>query len=45
MHEEGTYYVLEVPPGTATFTVDYLVDGEVVPVPVGESAEHVVPAD
>ena len=35
VHEDGTYYVLEVPPGTATFTVDYLVDGEVVPVPAG----------
>lgn len=42
-HEGGTYYVLEVPPGTATFTVDYLVDGAVVPAPAGESAHHVVP--
>ena len=44
-HEEGTYYVLEVPPGTATFTVDYLIDGEVVPAPAGESAEHTVPSN
>ncbi|HET7196056.1 MAG TPA: hypothetical protein VFI99_13815 [Nocardioides sp.] len=39
-HEGGTYYVLEVPPGTARFTVDYLVNGQVLnPLP-GESAEH-----
>jgi len=44
-HEGGTYYVLEVPPGTATFTVEYLVDGEVVPSPAGESVEHVMPSD
>lgn len=44
-HEGGTYYVLEVPPGTSTFRVDYLVDGEVVPAPAGESADHVVPHD
>ncbi|WP_182526458.1 hypothetical protein [Nocardioides dongkuii] len=42
-HEGGTYYVLEVPPGTAAFTVDYLVDGRVLVPPVGERAEHVVP--
>jgi len=42
-HEGGTYYVLEVPPGTATFTVDYLVAGEVVEPPSGDGAEHVVP--
>jgi hypothetical protein len=44
-HEGGTYYVLEVPPGTATFTVDYLVDGQVVIPPKGDVAEHVVPGD
>ena len=44
-HEGGTYYVLEVPPGTATFTVEYLVDGEVVEPPSGDGAEHVVPGD
>ena len=41
-HERGRYYVLEVPPGTAAFTVDYLVDGEVVAPPAGDGAEHVV---
>ena len=44
-HEGGTYYVLEVPPDTATFTVDYLVDGKVVAPPSGASAEHDVPTD
>lgn len=44
-HEGGVYYVLEVPPGTATFTVDYLVDGEVLEPPSGDRAEHVVPTD
>lgn len=44
-HEGGTYYVLEVPPGTTIFTVDYLVDGVVVEAPAGERAEHVVPSD
>lgn len=44
-HEGGRYYVLEVPPGTATFTVDYLVADEVVVPPSGDSAEHVGPAD
>lgn len=39
-HEGDGYFVLEVPPGTVTFTVDYVVDGEVVPPPVGETAEH-----
>ena len=42
-HEGGTYYVLEVPPGTTTFSVDYLVDGEVLEPLPGESAEHSLP--
>jgi hypothetical protein len=42
-HEGGTYYVLEVPAGTATFTIEYLVDGQVVAPPPGEHAEHVLP--
>lgn len=42
-HEGGTYYLLEVPSGTATFTLDYLVEGEAVPPPAGEAREHVVP--
>jgi len=45
VHEGGTYYVLEVPPGTTTFTVDYLVEGDLVPVPDGESALHTLPED
>ena len=40
VHEGGTYVVVEVPDGTDTFTVDYVVDGEVVAPPVGETAEH-----
>lgn len=40
VHEGGTYFVLEIPPGTATFTVDYLTDGEVVAPPAGETAQH-----
>jgi hypothetical protein len=44
-HEGGAYFVLEVPPGTATFTVDYLVDGKVLVPPSGDGAEHVVPID
>jgi hypothetical protein len=39
-HEGGTYFVLEVPPDTDTFTVDYLVDGEVVAPLAGETAQH-----
>jgi hypothetical protein len=39
-HEGGTYFVLEVPPGTGTFTVDYVIDGEVVAPPAGETAQH-----
>ncbi|HEX6148570.1 hypothetical protein [Nocardioides sp.] len=42
-HEGDTYYLLEVPPGTAVFTVDYLVDGRPVPPPADERREHVVP--
>lgn len=42
-HEGATYYVLEVPPGTAGFRVDYLIGGELVEPPDGESADHVVP--
>lgn len=44
-HEGGTYFVLEVPPGAATFTVTYLVDGEVVDPPSGEDAEHTMPGN
>lgn len=44
-HEGGTFYVLEIPPGTTTFTVDYLVNGELVEPPGGESAAHTVPTD
>ncbi|CAA9359344.1 MAG: hypothetical protein AVDCRST_MAG72-2112 [uncultured Nocardioidaceae bacterium] len=39
-HEGGTFFALEVPPGTAMFTVAYVVDGEVVTPPAGETAEH-----
>jgi hypothetical protein len=39
-HEGGTYYAVEVPSGTATFVIDYLVDGEVVVPPAGETAQH-----
>jgi hypothetical protein len=42
-HEGGTYYVLEVPPGTGTFTVDYMVNGEVLKPLPGEHAEHTLP--
>ena len=42
-HEGGTYFLLEVPPDTATFTLEYLVDGQVLVPPSGESIEHVVP--
>lgn len=44
-HEGGRYYLLEVPPGTTTFTVEYLVDGQVLVPPSGERAEHVLPDD
>jgi hypothetical protein len=44
-HEGASYYTLEVPPGTVTFAVEYLVDGQVVPPPSGERAEHVLPDD
>lgn len=39
-HEGGTYFAVEVPPDTATFTVDYLADGQVVAPPAGETAQH-----
>lgn len=42
-HEGGSYYVLEVPPGTDTWTIDYLVDGQVVAPPPGDAQEHVFP--
>ena len=42
-HERGRYYVLEVPSGTTTFFVDYLVDGQVVPPPAGDDRQHAVP--
>ena len=43
-HEGDAYYVLEVPPGTDTFTLEYVDDGQVVEPPSGEHVEHVVPA-
>ena len=42
-HDGASYYVLEVPASTTTFTVEYLVDGQVLAPPAGESAEHVLP--
>jgi hypothetical protein len=45
VHGGVTYYVLEVPPGTTTFTIDYLVDGKVVNPPNGDDAQHTVPTD
>jgi hypothetical protein len=42
-HEGRTYYVLEVPPDTSTFTIEYLVDGEVLEPLPGEHAVHTVP--
>ncbi|WP_109505292.1 hypothetical protein [Nocardioides speluncae] len=42
-HEGGEYYVLEVPPGTETLTIDYLTDGDVVEPPTGD--RHVVPIE
>ena len=42
-HEGDNYYVLEVPPDTDTWTIDYLVDGQVVPPPPGDDREHNVP--
>ena len=44
-HEGRAYYVVEVPPGTGTFTVEYLVDGQVVQPLAGESIEHSLPDD
>jgi hypothetical protein len=42
-HEGDNYYVLEVPPGTHTWTIDYLVDGQVLTAPAGDVREHVLP--
>lgn len=42
-HEGDSYYVLEVPPGTDSWTIDYLIDGQVVTPPAGDSREHGVP--
>lgn len=39
-HEGGTYFALEVPPGTATFTVDFMVDGQLVAPPDGDTNQH-----
>jgi hypothetical protein len=39
-HEGGTYFVLEIPPDTDTFRVDYVTDGEVVAPLAGERAQH-----
>lgn len=44
-HEGGTYFVVEIPPSTATFTIDFMIEGEVVvPLP-GESSDHVMVRD
>ena len=42
-HEGRSYYVLEVPPDTSTFTIEYLVDGEVLEPLPGERAVHTMP--
>lgn len=42
-HEGRTYYVQEVPPDTATFTIDYVVDGEVLEPLPGEGAPNSLP--
>lgn len=44
-HEGGTFFAVEVPPDTATFTVDYLADGEVVAPPSGETGQHAMAHD
>lgn len=44
-HEGRTYYVLEVPPATATFTIEYMIGGQLVIPPSGDSADHVVPSE
>jgi hypothetical protein len=41
-HEGRIYYVQEVPPDTAMFTIEYLVDGEALTPLHGERAEHVL---
>jgi hypothetical protein len=44
-HEGGTYYLFEVPPGTDAFTLEHLVDGEVLQPLSGERIEHVLATD
>lgn len=44
-HEGGTYFAVEVPSDTATFTVDYVADGEVVVPPHGETNQHTMARD
>jgi hypothetical protein len=44
-HEGGTYFAVEAPPDTATFTVDYLSDGQFVVPPAGETAQHTMARD
>jgi len=44
-HEGATYFAVEVPSGTETFTVDYLVEGRVVVPPAGETAQHIMAHD
>ncbi|QIK66910.1 hypothetical protein G7072_11640 [Nocardioides sp. HDW12B] len=39
-HEGATYFTVEVPADTAVFTVEYVVDGQVVTPPAGETATH-----
>jgi len=44
-HEGHEFYLLEVPPDTAAFTVEYLIDGELVSPPPGETSEHTMGRD
>lgn len=39
-HEGSEYFALEIPSGTSTFTIEYLVDGQVLTPPTGETAQH-----
>jgi hypothetical protein len=39
-HEGSSYFAVEVPSGIATFTVDFLVDGQAVVPPAGETDQH-----